>query len=115
MFSKIDKKVLVIAAVVLALVALAGIGIYRQFMQNQVDIQNFAGGASTQNPDQNSDDGQAQIELITTDQPNSGGLTICKDECGNGTCQIEDPDCPEEPSMNCICSETKENCPADCN
>ena len=44
----------------------------------------------------------------------NGGLTVCLDQCGNGICEQSDPNCGKENSLNCICLESKQDCPQDC-
>ena len=116
-FSKIDKKVLIWLIAVLVIAALAGIAAYMRLVKNAVEVQNSAGGASTENNEsqQNSPDielelGDAQVE----GGAGSGGLIICSDRCGDNVCQTEDPECPGENSLNCVCLETPEECPQDC-
>lgn len=42
-----------------------------------------------------------------------GSLTICADKCGDNICQSTVPEC-KAGSPNCICVETKNDCPQDC-
>ncbi len=43
-----------------------------------------------------------------------GTLMICSDRCGDGVCQaVADPKCPSG-DFECVCLETKSDCPVDC-
>jgi hypothetical protein len=58
----------------------------------------------------------SEEEVNGADQGNgSTGLFICADKCGDGVCQTSDPNCGESDSnLNCICPETQQECPQDC-
>jgi hypothetical protein len=94
---------------------------YKSFNLKNSNIDNSLGGANTEFPaDEISESNKTGIEVeiqtdaIQSEGENGGGtLTICLDECGNGTCQIEDTECAEN-GMNCVCAETPEDCPQDC-
>ncbi len=119
MLLKIDKKVLLILIVVLAIIMLFGFAAYKYLSKPVAEVQNSAGGAeineqvgqdsSSSSGGQNSEAPDAQIE--TGDR--GGGLIICADQCGNGVCQGQDLECPKN-SLNCICPETPQECPQDC-
>ncbi|MFH1968672.1 MAG: hypothetical protein ABIJ84_04785, partial [bacterium] len=65
MFSKIDKKVLAGLVVVLIVLALVGIATYKYLAENTVEVQNSAGGASTENTDKdiNGEDSQSTSDV----------------------------------------------------
>jgi len=106
------NKKLIFSLIILILVLVAGgIGAY-QYFQNQPILQE-----SGQQQNQDSND-SPQVEVV---DPNiefggSGGgqLTICKDECGNGVCQMQAEAEACESGINCICAETPKECPVDC-
>jgi hypothetical protein len=103
-FSKIDKKVLTI--IIILLVILLAIFCFYKYMANQkLDVRSTAGGVNIENIE--IEQGGAQIE-----GGDAGGLTICLDKCGDGLCQKTDPQCQN--SLNCICPESNEDCPQDC-
>jgi len=129
MFSKIDKKVLIWLVAALVVAALIGIAAYKQLLGNAGDVQNSTGGASTENTNQGNNENLQNesrqnlpdIELDLGDVQveggagsGSGGLTICLDKCGDGICQTRDLDCDYNSSLNCVCPETPQECPQDC-
>ncbi|TSC94499.1 MAG: hypothetical protein CEN87_468 [Parcubacteria group bacterium Licking1014_1] len=98
MFSKIDKKVLITLIIVLAVILLVSFFAYKYFKEIKITVEDSAGGANIEAP-----------EIEIEPQP---GLFICADKCGDGLCQTSDPECKD--NMNCVCPETKEECPEDC-
>ena len=50
---------------------------------------------------------------VQTEGTDSERLIICADKCGDGVCQKTDPTC-EKGNLNCVCAETKQDCPQDC-
>ena len=119
MFTKIDKKILIVLILVLAVILIAGFLFYKYLNQLPESVKNSNDGASTENlsGDQNNNVPQFQIEQggIGAQGENGGGsLTVCSDKCGDNICQKTDPEC-EDNSLNCVCPETVEDCPQDCN
>ncbi len=128
-----SKKFLVILIVAVIIVLIAGIFAYKYFGELKSIVQNYYGGPKTETPsvetpaEQKKDSGpensnenietpqvQIQAEGISVEGNNGGGgLTVCSDRCGDGTCQKSDPDC-KAGSMNCICPETAQDCHQDC-
>jgi len=123
MFSKIDKKILTIVLVFFVVILLIGVFIYINLNNNKPNpnIENSLGGTNTESPagnEQNTNPGNNQPQVEVKVEPDNssnsiGTFTICVDECGNGVCQAYDPDCETE-GLNCICSETHQDCPQDC-
>jgi len=129
MFAKIDKKVLIISIVALVIVLLAGLFVFRYLSQIKgTDMQNSLQGASVENSVEEKSNAGGDNQGNQTEVPqvqiqadgiqsqggnNGGGLTVCLDKCGDGTCQETDPNCTDK-SINCICPETIQECPQDC-
>ena len=123
-FSKIDKKILIILIIALVVILLLGIWIYRYLSAGGAKIENSAGGVQTQAPatEQNSNQNnnsppQVQIPAggVQSQGENGGGtLSVCLDKCGDGICQKTDPNCGKDNNLNCICPETPQECPQDC-
>lgn len=111
-FLKIDKKILIILSIILVVVLIAGFLVYKYSKDVEKTAQNNQEEVIIKTPEQ----GQEQppvnlgdIQIETQPQP---GLTICADKCGDGVCQASDPECKN--NMNCVCAETKADCPSDC-
>lgn len=102
MFSKIDKKILAALIIILVVVILAGVVACIKLAQDSGGVQDLTGGAMF-----NLDGVQVEND------GGAGGMIICSDRCGDDVCHIQDSDCPEG-NMNCICPETPEECPQDC-
>lgn len=121
-----NKKSLIILIAVIVIILLAGAGVYLYFQAPAPSVENSAGGAETTQKEEKEGvvDGQnkasenqqydAQIGGIKVEGGNSGGLTVCSDRCGDGVCQQADPDCGAGNNLNCVCPETKDDCPQDC-
>ncbi len=117
MFSKIDKKILVILIIVIAVILFVGIGIYKYMPRNPVKVQNMSGGAQTEQNESAVNDPKTQTYAQGNQaQGDIGGgiLSICVSKCGDGVCQKTDPNCGKNNNLNCICLETTQNCPGDC-
>lgn len=122
-FSKIDKKVLIILIIAVAVILLVGFMLYKSVADSANGPQNLTGGAQTENGvlgDENKPaDNTPQIEIKADGVQAQGGtgtgmLTVCLDKCGDGICQATDSYCSENNSLNCICVETPQECPQDC-
>jgi len=120
MFSKIDKKILIIALIIFVIVLGVGILVYKNFKDNKPNIENSLGGANTVNENEqnqtqeNNNLPQIQAEIKTEGNTGIGSLTVCLDQCGNGVCQKSDTNCEKNDGSNCICAETPQECPQDC-
>lgn len=124
MFSKIDKKVLIVSAVALVIILLAGFFVFRYLNQiKATETQNSLGGASIDNSAEQKnnsaqqtspvDIGAGGVEVNGGSGGNGGdGFTVCADRCGDGICQKPDPSCKGK--LNCTCPETPQDCPQDC-
>jgi len=115
-FSKIDKKVLIWLVIALVVILLIGIGIFRYISKSGIEVQDSAGGIKTEalGTDNNTSQLQIQAGDVQVEGNNGGGtLTVCADECGDGVCQ-KDNICDVNNNLNCICSETPQECPQDC-
>lgn len=109
-FSKIDKKILIILSVILIVVLVAGFFVYKYLKDVEKIVQNNEEEVITETPEQGQE--QPPVDLGNVQIETQPGLTICADKCGDGICQASDPEC--EDSMNCTCVETKADCPGDC-
>ena len=104
MFTKIDKKVLIIGAAFLILLLLGGFFVYKYLTQIRTEAGNVNDGVNTNN--ENTTPG------IEINGENEGGLFICSDKCGDGICQqTAEEECD---NLNCTCKEDKQECPQDC-
>lgn len=117
MFLKIDKKVLITVIVILILLILIIVAVYGSMNKaNAPQIENSIGGTNievSQEPVLENEEGvQSGIQVQAEGEAGGGTLFICEDKCGDGICQEEDPGCAQAGS--CICAETAEDCPADC-
>jgi len=122
MFSKIDKKVLIILIVFLIVVLFAGFFVFKYLKEIKTTVQDSLGGTNTEESgqqDNNSElspneEEQSSIDTLSPqiEIESQPGLSICADKCGDGVCQASDPECKN--SMNCVCPETKQDCPSDC-
>ena len=98
MFTKIDKKILIISIIAFVAILLIGFLVYRNLS---------FGGAKVE-----SNNSSSQVEIETKGTNNKGTITVCVDECGNGVCQKVNPYCAD--NLNCVCEETPQECPQDC-
>ena len=110
-----NKNNLIISAVLLAVVLVAGFFAYQYFTGAKIENNNPSDGQNQHSAEVTPGDNSiienpVQIEADT----GGGGLTICMDKCGDNVCQKSDPDCDTKKSMNCICPETPQDCPQDC-
>lgn len=119
---KIDKKILIMLVVILIAVLSAGFFVFKYLKEIKTVPQDSALQESLEKEEKADEDfellpseeeqpsidaGSLQIE---TEQ--QAGLFICVDKCGDNICQASDPECKN--NMNCVCLETKEECPKDC-
>lgn len=122
-----NKKNLIVILVILAIILLACFFGFKYFNNQEINVQSYVDQEATIQPEQNLENSPApeqpvtnnnppQVQIsppvVTEKKPVSGGLSVCVDECGNGVCQKTDPECKD--NMNCICSETPQECPQDC-
>ena len=108
-FSKIDKKILVIVGVILIVVLIAGFFIYQYLKDLEKTVQNNEGEVKMETPGEQIIIPGENPQIEIQPQP---GLTVCADKCGDGICQPAGTIC--ESKLNCVCAETKEDCPQDC-
>ena len=103
-FSKIDKKILMILSIVLIVALIAVFFIYKYSNEVRITVEDIEEQITNRitNPKENS-----QIEIKP--QP---GLIICADQCRNGVCQPADVNCNN--GLNCVCDEDEISCPQDC-
>ncbi|OGZ73415.1 MAG: hypothetical protein A2998_01310 [Candidatus Staskawiczbacteria bacterium RIFCSPLOWO2_01_FULL_37_25b] len=126
MFTKIDKKILITSVIIFVIILSAAFLFYKYIGSVGTEIENTAGGSNTEtqterqsSDEENITDSAPQVEIqaepITGDS-NSQGFSICLDECGDGICLETDPDCGKDKNnLTCICPETPQECPQDCN
>lgn len=118
MFTKIDKKILIISIAAIVLILLAGFLAFEYLTKPENKIENSIGGTGTEIQPDNQNSGEEVPKIgvnvggVQTEGGNQKGLTICSDKCGDGVCQAADPECKKD--MNCICAETPQDCPQDC-
>lgn len=111
-FSKIDKKLFIILIITLVCILLVGLAVYKYIRAGLQDAQNSAGGAQTEN-DLRGNSGLGDSIPNVQIEGEGAMFSVCIDRCGDETCQPSDPDCKD--NLNCICPETHQDCPEDCN
>lgn len=111
-FSKIDKKILIILSVILVVVLIAGFFVYKYLKDVERTVQNNQEEVIIETPEQEQEQSPVNLGNLQIETQPQPGLTICVDKCGDGVCQALDPECKD--SMNCTCAETKVDCPGDC-
>ncbi len=119
MFTKINKKIIIIFLIVLALVLVTGFVLCKYVLGKK--YLNSSNGAVIQQqqaspaPQDNSPFkiNAPKTELQTPTQP-KGSLMICTVRCGDGICQRAGEVCPQNDNLNYACAETHANCPQDC-
>lgn len=114
-----DKKKIGVVIIGLVIIGVAGFLAYKYLSLPGIRNQNLTGGpaqTSSETPvasPQNSGNMVTPLPSLSVEANGSGGIfTICSDKCGDGICQKKDPECKD--NMNCICPETKDDCPQDC-
>ncbi|HCC59833.1 MAG: hypothetical protein A2402_00375 [Candidatus Staskawiczbacteria bacterium RIFOXYC1_FULL_37_43] len=126
MFAKMDKKILITSIIILIVILLGIFLFYKYIGTIGIEVQNTTGGANTEiqtdqqnTDDQNITDSSPQVEVQAEGEINyldSQGFSVCLDECGDGICLETDPDCGKvKNNLACVCPETSESCPQDCN
>jgi hypothetical protein len=113
-FSKIDKKILIILGIVLVVALIAVFFIYKYSNEVRTTVGNTE--EQITDPEENLPE-QEQEELPVIGNPQieiqpQPGLTICADQCGDGVCKPADSACGN--GLNCPCDEDKTSCPQDC-
>lgn len=113
-FSKIDRKVLIVLVIILIMALVAGILSYRYLKQVREEIKQKetekiegAGWQTGILEIQNEPDSQ-----VSGDSDDNSFITICVDKCGDNFCQTVDSISSND--SNLPCSETPETCPKDC-
>ena len=112
------KKIFIIIGVVLALAG--GFLLYNYVSNNSTQPNDFTEQTTDTNANLNQNpNGEANVKLeengITAEGTgNQGFLTVCRDQCGDGICQINTNDCKDDDALNCVCVETPQDCPRDC-
>lgn len=98
-----NKKIILILIVAFAVFFIAGVLVFQYI--NKIE--------STENNSVNTEKSPANSEAVKNkeNKENKGSLIICADKCGDGICQISNEDCGE---IDCICLETPQDCPKDC-
>ena len=127
MFTKIDKKILAVSAILLILIFIAGLALYGYIINRNDKIkmpadENTAVETSTMTeniPDIKFQNGSIQMQDssdpkgIPSEQAEEPTLTVCVDKCGDGICQKKNLDCKDS-NLNCVCQEMVSDCPQDC-
>lgn len=119
MFPKIDKKILIILIIVLIAFLVAGYFVFKYTKEIRTRTQDLSDGANTEEeqsektePSLDEENSAVEIEYPRIEADPESGLFICVDQCGDKVCQTSDTECKD--NINCICPETKEDCPSDC-
>ena len=108
-FSKIDKKILIIIGVILIVVLIAGFFVYKYSKDLEETVENNKEEVKIETPGRQIITPSENVKVEIQPQP---GLTVCADKCGDGICQPAGTIC--EDNLNCICAEIKADCPQDC-
>jgi len=118
-FPKIDKKLLMIMGVILIVALIASFFIYKYLKDIEKVGQNKTGEVKIETPseqtiipNQNQEQPQVEIKNPQIEKQPQPGFTVCVDKCGDGVCQPAGTICKD--NLNCICAETKTDCPSDC-
>ncbi len=112
-FLKIDKKILIILSIILVVVLIAGFFVYKYSREVKITTENNESGEIIETPgEQSQEQSPINLENPQVETKPASGLTVCIDKCGDGICQPANTDCGN--SLNCVCSETKTDCPSDC-
>jgi len=113
-FSKIDKKILIIVGVIAIIILIAIFFAFEYSKSVGETVQNEE--ESTTIGASNSDQIQSPVSLEGIQAETESGLqsdfTICVQRCGDGICQPAGTICID--NLNCVCAETKVDCPNDC-
>jgi hypothetical protein len=121
MFPRIDKKFLMILIAILVVFLFAGYFVFKYTKKIETTVQDSIGGANTEESGQTDektelplDEENAPVEILSPqiEIESQPGLFICVDKCGDKICQASDSECKD--NLNCICPETKQDCPSDC-
>jgi len=112
MFSKIDKKILIVAIICFVAVLIIAVFAYKAARTPNIQIENSVGGINTQGSEENNpENNQPGIQIEAEGKNNIGSLSVCEIKCGDGTCQKKE-DCNS--GGVCICAENTDDCPEDC-
>jgi len=125
MFTKIDKKVLIILIIAIIAILVSAFFIYKYAGSVKNGVEDTAGGIDTEGQSQqnlseeNNDDSTPQIEIkaeaVTGNSNGESMLLVCLDKCGDNICQDTEKEWTQEnENANSICPETFEECPQDC-
>ncbi len=118
MFSKIDKKVLVVAIVILIVVLVAGFFVYKYFILDRKDMNSTTNQQAVQPTQQSNlpiiEGPKVELQSPTVQTQQQDSLMICADRCGDNICQKAGQICPSNDNLNCACAETHADCPKDC-
>ena len=113
-FLKIDRRILIAIGIVLIVALIAGFLVYRYSRDIGETAQNNGSEIIIETPGEQiitpSENAQTEPQ---PDLPVQPGLTVCADKCGDGICQPAGTICQD--SLNCVCAETRADCPSDCN
>ena len=94
-----------------------GVGVYQYLMMDNDSKKEITTEQEVPNSDVKNQESNPVLELenngIEIQGGGGGSLTICGDKCGDGICQSTVSDC-KEGSPNCVCIESKNDCPQDC-
>ena len=117
------RKMMLIAGTVLLLLAFTvAFYIYSSKTNSQNNLENSQTPTAQEQtmdaeffqPDQQSQQNKkVPMVEIGGETITSGGLSVCLDKCGDGTCQAQETIC-EGGNLNCVCIETPAECPQDC-
>ncbi len=114
-FTKINKKILIIGVILIATL-IGGFFVYKYSKDIKKETETPI--EQTITPDQSQNQPQVNVEnphIKTQPQlepSTQTGFSVCVDKCGDGVCQPAGTICKD--NLNCICAETKTDCPSDC-
>lgn len=108
---------MIVLIVVLAVILISGFLFYKYLSRLPESVENSGEGVSTENLSEDQGDNAPQLQIEQGDievqaQNGGGSLTVCLDKCGNNVCEKTE-ECTD--GLNCVCPETPEECPQDCN
>ena len=112
-----DKKILYTIGAIIIILIVAGVA-YFMYWNNQgsnVPLNNAVSNTESSNTATQTQPTtvDAGVTIKSVNSGTSGSITVCSDKCGDNICQKTDTSCTPG-SLNCICAESHQDCPADC-
>jgi hypothetical protein len=109
-----SKKILAIP-IIIVLAGIAGFATYQYVAKPLPNPQNSTPATDNQNSQNTQESPGVTLEnpVINGQETVDSNIAICSYKCGDGVCQSKQPTCAPG-SINCVCVETKADCPEDC-